>query len=61
MISIEILILTSDRVGPFDAAFKSRIQLLLRYHKLQAPGTQNIWENFLRHLDNLERVARSRP
>lgn len=61
MISIEIFILTSNRVGTFDAAFKTRIQLSLRYPKLQAPGRQNIWENFLRHLVNLGQVAHSRP
>jgi hypothetical protein len=61
MIVIGILILTSNRVGTFDAAFKSRIQLSLRYPKLQAPERQKIWENFLQHLENLEQVARSRP
>ncbi|KAI1430061.1 hypothetical protein F5Y12DRAFT_709612 [Xylaria sp. FL1777] len=42
-----ILILTSNRVGTFDKAFKSRIQLALHYPTLDAPSRRKIWRNFL--------------
>lgn len=42
-----ILILTSNRVGTFDEAFKSRIQLALHYQKHGKPERQKIWRNFL--------------
>lgn len=42
-----MLILTSNRVGTFDEAFQSRIQLALHYPALDAPGRRKIWHNFL--------------
>ncbi|KAM7210502.1 hypothetical protein V8F06_014115 [Rhypophila decipiens] len=52
-----VLILTSNRVGTFDEAFKSRIQLALHYPPLDAPGRRKIWHNFLNMLaDNQEDV-----
>jgi hypothetical protein len=42
-----VLILTSNRVGTFDEAFKSRIQLALHYPPLDAPSRRRIWHNFL--------------
>ncbi|VUC30849.1 unnamed protein product [Clonostachys rosea] len=45
-----ILILTSNRVGTFDEAFKSRIQLALHYSPLDAPGRRKIWRNLLNML-----------
>ncbi|KAF4336553.1 AAA family ATPase [Fusarium beomiforme] len=50
-----ILILTSNRVGTFDEAFKSRIQLSLHYESLTKSQRRTIWENFLKRLDNLEK------
>jgi hypothetical protein len=41
-----ILILTSNRVGSFDEAFRSRIQLSLHYPKLTPPFRKKIWQNF---------------
>lgn len=41
-----ILILTSNRVGTFDAAFTSRIQVSLHYENLTAKSRQRIWQNF---------------
>jgi hypothetical protein len=41
-----ILILTSNRVGTFDAAFTSRIQVSLHYESLTAKSRQRIWQNF---------------
>nr|RBR00950.1 hypothetical protein FVER53263_01636 [Fusarium verticillioides] len=49
-----ILILTSNRVGTFDEAFKSRIQLSLHYETLTKNQRRAIWENFLNRLNNLE-------
>ncbi|KAK1977836.1 ATPase [Colletotrichum cereale] len=42
-----IMILTSNRVGIFDEAFKSRIQLTLRYKNLDEVQREQIWENFI--------------
>ncbi|KAE8442756.1 hypothetical protein EG329_002896 [Mollisiaceae sp. DMI_Dod_QoI] len=41
-----ILVLTTNRVGTFDEAFKSRIQLALRYPNLDQEQRQEIWSNF---------------
>lgn len=49
-----ILILTSNRVGTFDEAFKSRIQLSLHYESLTKSQRRTIWENFLHRLSALE-------
>lgn len=63
-----ILILTTNRVGSFDEAFKSRVQLALHYPKLEANGRQRIWTNFIHLLrdqgtdmdfDGLEREVRT--
>ncbi|CAD6593389.1 MAG: hypothetical protein ASARMPREDX12_007125 [Alectoria sarmentosa] len=42
-----ILILTSNRVGTFDEAFKSRIQVALHYEALKRSSRRKIWQNFL--------------
>ncbi|ETS82900.1 hypothetical protein PFICI_04776 [Pestalotiopsis fici W106-1] len=42
-----ILILTSNRVGTFDEAFTSRIQVALTYGPLTASSRRKIWQNFL--------------
>ena len=42
-----ILILTSNRVGTFDAAFKSRIQVSLHYPNLSRASRKKIWQNFI--------------
>ena len=66
-----ILVLTSNRVGTFDEAFKSRIQLALHYPHLGCNQRLRIWENFIDRLasfhdesidiadlrDNLEELA----
>ncbi|KAL6403074.1 aaa family ATPase [Ilyonectria robusta] len=48
-----IMILTSNRVGTFDAAFKSRIQLSLRYPRLEEADRLKIWRNFIEHIKSL--------
>jgi len=45
--NVGILILTSNRVGTFDEAFKSRIQLALHYKNLDTFQQKKIWRNFL--------------
>ncbi|KAG5743828.1 hypothetical protein H9Q70_013464 [Fusarium xylarioides] len=49
-----IMILTSNRVGIFDKAFKSRIQLSLRYNDLEEGQRRQIWLNFINRLEKLE-------
>lgn len=49
-----ILILTSNRVGTFDEAFKSRIQLALHYDDLNQNQRKQIWQNFITRLEASE-------
>ena len=48
-----ILILTSNRIGTFDEAFKSRIQLALHYPTLRSYQRLRIWETFFNRLESL--------
>ncbi|KAI9674563.1 MAG: hypothetical protein M1822_009058 [Bathelium mastoideum] len=43
-----VLILTTNRITSFDAAFQSRIDLTLHYPELDVPTRSAIWANFLR-------------
>ena len=62
-----ILILTSNRVGTFDEAFKSRVQLAVHYPALDETGRFEIWQNFIqtmhdRNIDmNAEELKRKVP
>ncbi|KAK8036439.1 AAA family ATPase [Apiospora marii] len=47
-----ILLLTSNRPGLFDEAFKSRIQLSLRYPDLTEEYRYLIWSNFIDRLES---------
>lgn len=49
-----ILLLTSNRVGTFDEAFKSRIQLALHYDNLVPRQRCQIWTNFFDRLEALK-------
>ncbi|KAL2795692.1 P-loop containing nucleoside triphosphate hydrolase protein [Aspergillus keveii] len=49
-----ILILTSTRVGTFDEAFKSRIQISLHYPNLTRSQRFKIWGNLINRLKRLE-------
>jgi len=49
-----ILILTSNRVGTFDEAFKSRIQLALHYDNLGPSQRRKIWRNFLSRIKTFD-------
>ncbi|KAL8629316.1 hypothetical protein Q9189_004965 [Teloschistes chrysophthalmus] len=49
-----LLILTSNRVGMFDEAFKSRIQVALHYENLNRSDRKKIWQNFLDMLEEDE-------
>ncbi|KAL8711945.1 MAG: hypothetical protein Q9220_003641 [cf. Caloplaca sp. 1 TL-2023] len=46
-----ILILTSNRVGIFDEAFKSRIQVALYYENLTQASRKQVWTNFIDMLE----------
>jgi hypothetical protein len=48
-----ILFLTSNRIGTFDEAFKSRIQLSLHYKPLGLPERKKVWRNFIKHVEDL--------
>lgn len=48
------LVLTNNRVGTFDEAFTSRIQLALHYKNLSEHQRTKIWGNFLRRLKELD-------
>ncbi|RYN21546.1 hypothetical protein AA0112_g10195 [Alternaria arborescens] len=52
-----ILILTSNRVGTFDEAFKSRIQLALHYENLGVIQRRKIWRNFIERMRTLEEYS----
>jgi SpoVK/Ycf46/Vps4 family AAA+-type ATPase len=52
-----ILILTSNRVGTFDEAFKSRIQLSLHYENLTESQRRRVWKNFINRLESLSTSA----
>ena len=52
--NVGILILTSNRVGTFDEAFKSRIQLALHYKNLTMAQQKKIWRNFLARVRSLD-------
>ena len=45
-----ILVLTSNRVGTFDEAFKSRVQLAMRYPPLDESGRWQVWNMLLKEL-----------
>lgn len=49
-----ILILTSNRVGTFDEAFKSRVQVSLHYPRLNKESRAKIWLNFIESLSDTD-------
>jgi SpoVK/Ycf46/Vps4 family AAA+-type ATPase len=49
-----ILILTSNRVGTFDEAFRSRIQIAVHYPPLRAYQRMQIWKNFFDRLESFK-------
>jgi hypothetical protein len=52
-----ILFLTTNRVGSFDDAFRSRIHLTLYYPKFTAKDSRMVWKN---NFKRLERINKSR-
>ena len=54
-----ILILTSNRVGIFDEAFKSRVQLALHYPPLNADDRWKVWDNFINQLEQQQQQVGS--
>lgn len=51
-----ILILTSNRVGTLDEAFKSRIQVSLHYPNLSRSQRHKIWRNLINRFKRLEQA-----
>ncbi|KAH7397487.1 P-loop containing nucleoside triphosphate hydrolase protein [Pyrenochaeta sp. MPI-SDFR-AT-0127] len=49
-----ILILTSNRVGTFDEAFRSRIQIAIHYPSLGPSQRRKIWNNFIDRLESFK-------
>ncbi|KAK7186036.1 AAA family ATPase [Paraphaeosphaeria sporulosa] len=49
-----ILILTSNRVGTFDEAFRSRIQIAIHYPPLRPFQRLQIWRNFFDRLESFK-------
>lgn len=49
-----ILILTSNRVGTFDEAFRSRIQIAVHYPPLRSFQRLQIWKNFFDRLESFK-------
>ncbi|KAH7010301.1 P-loop containing nucleoside triphosphate hydrolase protein [Ilyonectria destructans] len=52
-----ILILTSNRVGTFDEAFQSRIQVAIHYDNLTKRSRKQIWRNFLDMIEEADEDA----
>ncbi|KAF2996824.1 hypothetical protein E8E13_002643 [Curvularia kusanoi] len=52
-----IMILTSNRIGTFDEAFKSRVQLSLHYPPLKQRNRLHIWGNFIALLEDSSDTA----
>ena len=46
--------LISNRIGTFDEAFKSRIQLALHYKALGLVERKKVWRNFIKHLEDMQ-------
>ncbi|KAI9704612.1 MAG: hypothetical protein M1820_005525 [Bogoriella megaspora] len=51
-----VLILTTNRVGEFDEAFRSRIHISLYYPKLDHESTLQIWKMNLRRLEEASAI-----
>ncbi|KAF6805112.1 hypothetical protein CSOJ01_09745, partial [Colletotrichum sojae] len=47
----DVLFLTSNREGLIDEAFKSRIHVALRYKAIDIKGTEQIWRNIMREIN----------
>ncbi|KAL4945912.1 hypothetical protein BDV06DRAFT_235834 [Aspergillus oleicola] len=54
-----ILILTSNRIGTFDEAFKSRVQLTLHYPRLDKSSRRRVWSNFITRLHQTNPSAKA--
>ncbi|KAM0718471.1 hypothetical protein Q7P37_005541 [Cladosporium fusiforme] len=56
-----ILFLTTNRVGVFDEAFKSRIHMALYYPPLNWPTTEKIWRNLIRRTCESSTTVKCKP
>lgn len=53
-----ILVLTSNRVGTFDEAFKSRVQLAMHYPPLDSNGRWDVWNMLLQDMLGKEELLK---
>lgn len=53
------MILTTNRIGTFDEAFKSRMHLTIRYEGLKLFQRRQIWTKFVDRLAKLEESGRA--
>ncbi|KAH8702010.1 P-loop containing nucleoside triphosphate hydrolase protein [Talaromyces proteolyticus] len=54
-----ILVLTSNRIGTFDEAFKSRVQLTVHYPTLDESSRRRVWTNFITRLRSTNPEAKT--
>jgi SpoVK/Ycf46/Vps4 family AAA+-type ATPase len=52
-----ILILTTNCIGTFDEAFRSRVQLALHYPPLNEEDRREVWHNFMQFLSDGDESA----
>ncbi|KAK3984505.1 member of AAA-ATPase family [Cladorrhinum sp. PSN332] len=45
-----LMFLTTNRLSAIDAAFKSRLDLILPYHDLTEESRRDVWKNFIQNL-----------
>lgn len=56
-----VLVLTTNRVETFDAAFESRIHISIGYKELDQSSRRTIWANFLKKHDETQAAASAKP
>lgn len=55
-----IMFLTTNRVQTFDAAFQSRIHISLDYPELSIESRKQVWKNFLKQHDVVQKMSREK-
>ena len=52
-----VMFLTTNRLSTFDAAFQSRIHLMINYPRLDVQSKKSIWQTFIRPHSETSRYA----
>lgn len=55
-----VLVLTTNRVETFDAAFESRIHISIGYKELDQTSRRTVWANFLKKHDETQAAVRAK-